>query len=175
VLVGPSSTGKSKLAARLLDDNNSFEKLPSYTTKDPTAIEENKWYNYVSVEDFRSMCDSGEIFQSTMYSGHGYGSKKEDVQAILSLGKHVLTTMDICGAMSLKTHFPNVTTIYMKRDKKLLIGSILRKRSTVEDKVNRIIAIESEKQNVEICDYVVEFESYEQAVQQLKSILHIEN
>ena len=55
VLVGPSSTGKSKLAARLLAENDSFEKLPSYTTKDPTAIEENTWYNYVSLENFRDL------------------------------------------------------------------------------------------------------------------------
>ena len=42
VLVGPSSTGKSKLAARFLSENDKFLKLPSYTTKDPTALEENK-------------------------------------------------------------------------------------------------------------------------------------
>ena len=119
------------------------------------------------------MCDSGEMFQSTMYAGHGYGSKKEDVEAILASGKHVLTTMDICGAMSLKTHFPNVTTIYTKRDKKLLIASILRKNSSVEDKVNRLISIESEKQNAEICDYVVQFDSYDEAVAQICQILHI--
>ena len=95
------------------------------------------------------------------------------MQAILASGKHVLTTMDICGAMSLKTHFPNVTTIYMKRNKKLLIASLLRKNSSIEDKVNRLIAIETEKQNAEICDYVVSFDAYDQAVGQLCEILHI--
>ena len=172
VLVGPSGSGKSTIAQMLLDQTDLFEKLVSYTTNDPTAEKENRWYNYVSIDDFNAMCDSGEMFQSTMYAGHGYGSKKEDVQAILASGKHVLTTMDICGAMSLKTHFPNVTTIYMKRDKKLLLSSILRKNSSNEDKVNRIIAIESEKQNAEICDYVVEFDTYEQAVEQLRAIVH---
>ena len=174
VLVGASGSGKSKIASQLLQETDRFDKLISYTTNDPTAVEENQWYNYVSIDTFRNMCDSGEMFQSTMYAGHGYGSKKEDVEAILASGKHVLTTMDICGAMSLKTHFPNVTTIYMKRDKKLLIGSILRKNSSIEDKTNRLLAIESEKQNAEICDYVVEFDTYEQAVQQLCNILHIE-
>ena len=86
VLVGPSSSGKSKLATRFLAENNEFEKLTSYTTKDATALEANKWYNYVSVEEFRNMCDSGEMLQSTMYAGHGYGSKKEDIQRILDSG-----------------------------------------------------------------------------------------
>ena len=134
----------------------------------------NKWYNYVSPEEFRQMCDSGEMFQSTMYAGHGYGSKKEDVEKILAQGRHVLAAMDICGAMSLKTNFKNVTTIYIKRDRKKLMASILRKNSSIEDKVNRLIAIDSEKKNEDICDYVVKFEEYEDAVAQIRQILGIE-
>ncbi len=173
VLVGPSGSGKSKIATKLLEKTAKYQKLISYTTKDPTATVENQWYNYLPVEEFRQMCDSGEMFQSTMYAGHGYGSKKSDVEEILRAGKHVLTTMDICGVMSLKTNFPNVTTIYIKRDKKALMASILRKNSSVEDKVNRLIAIETEKKNAEICDYVVQFKDYEDAVQQICEILDI--
>ena len=172
VLVGASSSGKSKIAARYLADNPRFEKLPSYTTRDTTAIEENKWYNYVSVEKFREMCDTGELISSTMYAGHGYGSKKADVEEILGRGRHVLTTMDICGAMSLKTHFKNVTTIYIKRDKRAIMANILRKNSSIEDKVNRLMAIEYEQQNAELCDYVVDFHAYDEAVEQLCEILN---
>ena len=174
VLVGPSGSGKSKIATRFLAKNSNFEKLVSYTTKDPTAVEENNWYNYVSLDTFHSMCDSGELLQSTMYAGHGYGSRKGDVEQILARGKRVLTTMDICGAMSLKTYFKNVVTIYIKRDKKKLMASILKKNSSVEDKVNRLMAIEYEQQNAELCDYVVEFDNYDDAVRQLNGILNTE-
>ncbi len=173
VLVGPSGSGKSKIARQVLEKTDRFEKLMSYTTKDPTASEPNDWYNYVSVDTFREMCESGEMFQSTMYAGHGYGSRKSDVDAILSSGKHVMTTMDICGAMSLKTNFKNVITIYIRREKKALLSSILRKNSSNDDKVNRIIAIDFEEQNAAICDYVVEFNSYEQAVGDICEILGI--
>ena len=120
------------------------------------------------------MCDSGELLQSTMYAGHGYGSRKGDVEQILARGKRVLTTMDICGAMSLKTYFKNVVTIYIKRDKKKLMASILKKNSSVEDKVNRLMAIDYEQQNAELCDYVVEFDNYDDAVRQLNGILNTE-
>lgn len=173
VLVGPSGSGKSKIAAKVLEKTDRYEKLVSYTTNDPTAVEENKWYNYVSLDTFRQMCDSGEMFQSTMYAGHGYGSRKTDVEQILAKGKHVLTTMDICGAMSLKTNFKNVVTIYIKRDRKALMASILKKNSSVEDKVNRLIAIDAEKQNADICDYVVQFENYDDAARQICEILKI--
>jgi guanylate kinase len=171
VLVGASGSGKSKIATRFLAENSDFEKLVSYTTNDPTAVEENKWYNYVSLEDFRSMRDSGELMQSTMYAGHGYGSKKGDVEKILAKGKRVLTTMDICGAMSLKTHFKNVTTVYIKRDKKAIMTNILNKKSSVEDKVNRLSAIEYVDQNAALCDYVISFDDYDDALSQLTQIL----
>ena len=173
VLVGPSGSGKSKIATRLLEKSDKYEKLVSYTTNDPTAEEKNEWYNYVPMETFRSMCDSGEMFQSTMYAGHGYGSRKADVDEILARGKKVLTTMDIGGAMALKTYFKNVTTIYIKREKKALMGSILRKNSSIEDKVDRLIAIEAELRNAEICDYVVEFDTYTDATTQLSDLLKL--
>ena len=173
VLVGPSGSGKSKLATRLLAQTDRYEKLVSYTTKDPTAVEPNEWYNYVSLDTFRQMCDSGEMFQSTMYAGQAYGSRKQDGEEILASGKQVLTTMDICGAMALKTYFKNVVTIYIKREKKALMASILRKNSLVEDKVNRLSAIDYEQKNAAICDYVVDFQSYDEAMEQLKAILQI--
>ena len=171
VLVGPSGSGKSKIATQFLSQNKKYEKLISYTTQDNTAVQANHWYNYVSLEDFRAMCDNGELLQSTMYAGHGYGSKKEDVEKILSRGKKVLTTMDICGAMSLKTHFKNVTTIYIKRDKKALMSNILRKNSSIADKVNRLSAIDYEDKNAALCDYVVSFNTYDEALKQLRNIL----
>ena len=171
VLVGASGSGKSKIASRLLELTDRFSKLISYTTNDPTAIEENQWYNYVSLDTFRAMCDSGEMFQSTMYAGHGYGSRKADVESILASGKRVLTTMDISGAMALKTHFKNVLTIYIKRDKKKVMSAILRKNSSIEDKVNRLTAIEYEQQNANLCDYIVSFDTYDEAIQQINDIL----
>ena len=173
ILVGPSGSGKSKIATRFLEKNEDYEKLISYTTKDPTATEQNEWYNYVNIDTFTKMCESGEMFESTMYAHHGYGSRRADVDGILSRGKRVLTTMDICGAMSMKTHYKDVITIYMKREKKDLMANILRKNSSIEDKVNRLTAIEYEQQNAELCDYVVSFESYDEAIGEICKILGV--
>ena len=155
-LVGPSGSGKSDIAKKLLEKEPRFEKLLSYTTVDPTSNKKNDWYSYIDKNEFYNMLESNELFQSTMYAGHGFGSKKSDVDTLLCNGKTVLTIMDICGAMSLKTHYKNVVTIYIKRDKRDLISSILKKNSSDEDKVNRIISIDDERRNEEICDFVVE-------------------
>ena len=173
VLVGPSGSGKTKIASRLLNKCSNIKKLKSYTTKDPTSLKENDWYNYISLDEFHQMCDNEELFESTMYAGHGYGSKFEDVKKILTSGYHVLTTMDICGAMSLKTNFNNVVTVYIKRDRRKLIESILNKNSSIEDKVNRLISIEDEKNNEDICDYVVAYDTYDDACDEIINLLKI--
>lgn len=175
ILVGPSGSGKSSLAKEILNTTDKFEKLKCYTTKDPTQIRENDWYNYVTKAQFFKMKDSGELFESTMYAGHGYGSNKQDVDKILKKGKNVLASMDICGAMAMKSCYDNVYTIYLKRDKRELLAKILKQKTTDEDKVNRIIAIEAEKHNAEICDYVVDIvnKDYVGATKEILEHLHM--
>ena len=111
---------------------------------------------------------------ATTYGHHAYGSRKSDVEEILRSGKHVLTVMDICGAMAMKTHFSNVVTIYVKRDKKELLTALLEKAASTSDKVNRILAIESETKNAHICDYTVHFQNAAQAVRQICEKLDIQ-
>lgn len=174
VLVGPSGSCKGEIAQRLLERSDCFEKLVSYTTEDSEGMKQDPWYRCVSLEQFRSMQENGELFEATVYAHNCYGSRKADVEQILAAGKNVLTVMDICGAMALKTHFSNVTTIYIKRDRRAMLTSLLSKDIPVEEKVNRLLAIDSETQNAQICDYTVSFDSCEDAVEQILAGLHIE-
>lgn len=172
-LVGPSGSGKTAVAKRLLEISDRFEKLKSYTTKDPIEQNDNDWYNYVSKAEFFKMMEEGIFFESTMYAGHGYGSKKTDVEKILEKKKIVLAAVDICGAMSLKTNFKNVVTVYIKRDKRSLLSSILNKNCSNDEKVNRIISIDDERRNEEICDYVVDYEKDAVTAEAILKLLNI--
>ena len=104
VIVGPSGSDKRKIAKTLLQKDDRFEMLVSYTTKEPAAEGESDFYTHISRNQYFEMLERGEFFESTMYSGQGFGSRKEDVDRILASGKIVLATMDICGAMALKTN-----------------------------------------------------------------------
>ena len=167
VLVGPSGSGKTEIAKQLLKKSRKFEKLISYTTDATVGMEGDDWYHYISLDAFRQMRDGGEIFESTMYAGHNYGSKKEDIQQILARGHHVLTVMDICGAMVLKTHCPNVTTVYIKQEKQELLRNLLNKPLSLDEKVSRIMALEAEEKNADICDYVVPVTSYADSAREI--------
>ena len=167
VLVGPSGSGKTEVAKQLLKKSDKFEKLISYTTDATVGMQGGEWYHYISLEAFRQMRDSGEIFESTMYAGHNYGSCKQDIEDILGRGHHVLTVMDICGAMVLKTHFPNVTTVYVQQEKELLLKNLLNKPLSLDEKVNRIMALEAEQKNADICDYTVPVTTYSKAAREI--------
>ena len=119
------------------------------------------------------MLENGEFFESTMYAAHGFGSRKEDVDRILAEGKIVLATMDICGAMALKTNYSNVTTVYIKQRRRELLTSILQKDCSDEDKVNRIIAIDDEKRNRQICDHVVYNKGIEETADAILAMLEL--
>lgn len=167
VLVGPSGSGKNDIARELEQTSDKVERLPSYTTVEQLDLFSMERYRYVSEQEFLDMYQRGELFETTNYANHFYGSRKEDVEQILQSGRHALTVMDICGAMSMKTHFPNVVTIYVKRDKRELLAAVLEKEIPTKEKVNRLLALESERQNAEVCDYIVDCGSSTQAVEQI--------
>ena len=166
VLVGPSGSRKTEIAQQLLK-NKQFEKLVSYTTDATVGMHGDGWYHYLSLESFRQMRDDGEIFESTMYAGHNYGSCKSDVEQILARGHHVLTVMDICGAMSLKTNFSNVITVYIQQEKEVLLRNLLNKPLNLDEKVNRIMALEAEQRNADICDYTVPVTTYPETARKI--------
>lgn len=173
VLVGPSGSGKNEVAEQLLEKTDCFEKLISYTTDEAATTQRGGWYHHVPLEQFRTMQENGEMFESTTYAGQCYGSCKSDVESILAQGKHVLTVMDICGAMALKTHFPNVTTVFVKREKKDLMTSLLEKDMPTAEKVNRLLAIDGEARNDRICDYVVRFTDGKRTAEEILQSLEI--
>jgi len=171
VLVGPSGSGKNQIARALLKKDKSFQKLISYTTDASVGLEGGEWYHYITEAAFRKLWEQGELFESTTYGGHSYGSRKQDVAEILATGKNVLTVMDICGAMALKTHFPNVVTVFVQRDKRALLLDLMNKPLQPEEKVNRLLSLEAEMANARICDYTVTMEDPKQAAKEIvKSI-----
>lgn len=171
VLVGPSGSGKNKIAELLLEKCDRFEKLTSYTTRNLEA--DHAHYRYMPKEEFLKAMDSGIFFESTMYAGEGFGSRREDVDEILKKGKVVLAVMDICGAMSLKTHYEDVVTVHIKKDTRSLIRAIIAEESSVDDKVGRIVSIEDEKRNEEICDIVLSNDNDEKTAERVLSLLKL--
>lgn len=143
-LVGPSGSGKSRIAKKLRQDE-CFESPLTYCTK-----QSNK-HNYLTEEEFAKQ----NFFEKTRYAGIQYGTKKEDIQAVLDRGHFAVMPLDMCGAIAMKRHFPTAI-IYIDKDKEYLIKDIIEENYTTEEKTLRLLSIDAEKRNRAICDYVID-------------------
>lgn len=143
-LVGPSGSGKTKIANQLCEDNR-FCNPKTYCTK------ESDKHNFLTEEEFNEQ----NFFEKTRYAGVQYGTKKEDIESVLKSGKFAVMPLDMCGAIAMKRHFPTAI-IYISKRKEVLIKEIVENEYTSEEKTLRILSIDAERRNKEICDYVVD-------------------
>lgn len=142
-LVGPSGSGKTEIAESLCEDNR-FANPRTYCTKPSEK------HRYLTEEEFEQQ----EFFEKTRYAGVRYGTKKADIEYVLNQGQFVVMPLDMCGAISMKRHFPTAM-IYVARDKEDLILDIIKAEYEPEEKALRILSIDAEKRNQEICDYTI--------------------
>ena len=75
--------------------------------------------------------------------------------------------MDICGAMALKTQFSDVMTVYISRYKSQVLADIIERDFPTDDKVKRILAIDNEKKNEQVCDYSVNYSSAQESASEI--------
>ena len=102
------------------------------------------------------MESKGFFFETTRYAGNCYGSSYEEVDACLK-ENNVGMVLDICGAIAMKRVYDSrCVLVYVKRDKRSLISSILERDTTNEDKLNRIISLSDELRNEELADIVID-------------------
>lgn len=163
-LVGPSGSGKNELADRLCEDDR-FCNPKTYCTK------KSKKHKFLSEEEFQKE----DFFEKTRYAGVQYGTKKDDIDEVLKSGRFVVMALDMCGAIAMKRHFPTVI-IYISRNKEKLIESIINADYSTEEKTLRILSIDAEKRNKEICDYVIDNNVLvTESVDKIKSLIWVKN
>ncbi len=170
-LVGSSGSGKTAVARKLVETSN-FEQIKTYTTRLPRGTEDG--YNFVTPEKFAKLKQKGVFYETTVYSGYEYGSSTEDIEKVIESGKNVVIPVDISGAISLKANFKNVITVFVDRNKREVIKSIIERDCSNEDKINRIVSLDAESKNAEICDIVLNNDAdLDEVVEELLNILEL--
>lgn len=156
-LVGPSGSGKTSIMQELVSKYN-FNKIKSTTSRKP-RVNEIEDYNFTTKDEFSVLKANDGFIETSVYAGEYYGTQKEDINnAILSNKKYVIAT-DICGAMALKRFSNKVILVFINRNKKEAIESILQRNISIEDKANRIVSLNDEYKNKDLCDYCLENDS----------------
>lgn len=152
-LVGPSGSGKSELARALVRDYG-FGRPVTTTTRQKRSESEN--YNFITRREFEKAQDNGQFLEFTVYGGQYYGCRAMDIKAVLDSGKNAVMPIDICGAIAVKNAFPDrCIIVFTDRSRRAVLRGILNMNCPEDEKVLRILSLDSEFGNRDICDFEV--------------------
>ena len=143
-IVGPSGSGKTDIVENVCKDSR-FVSPKTYCTKQSSK------HKYIALEDFAKE----KFFEKTQYAGVHYGTKKDDIQSVLDNGKYAIMALDMCGAIAMKKSFPTAI-VYVSREKEDMVREIIEEDYSAEEKTLRILSIDAERRNCEICDFVID-------------------
>jgi len=102
VLSSPSGAGKTTLAKKIAENNKNFIISVSYTTRKPRPNEINgKDYKFVTLQEFNVLVQENSFFEHANIFENYYGTSKEPVLELLSLGRDVLFDIDWQGTQQL--------------------------------------------------------------------------
>lgn len=154
-MVGPSGSGKTAIVNELLK-RDEFQRVVTCTTREKRMGEDNDAYHFMTKKDFQKEKENGNFFETSVYAEEFYGTKMDEITSILDSGKHAIMPIDMSGAIAMKMNFDNCITFFVKRDKRSLLEQVVARTCSDFDKVNRIISIDSEQRNEDLCDVTID-------------------
>jgi guanylate kinase len=90
-VVGPSGCGKSALIVEMLRRfPDELVLMRSLTTRPSRDAEDDRNTRFVSKDEFLALEAAGALIQSVDYAGNFYGDARDDVDEILSSGRHAI-------------------------------------------------------------------------------------
>ncbi len=152
-LVGPSGSLKSSIARELTRSYDRFEKPLTSTTRPRRYDEDDDSYRFISEEQFIEERDGGKYIETTVYSKYYFGTSEEEIDPIVERGNVAVIPIDICGALTVKNLYRHRSLlVFTNREKSDVVLDILSRETSDDDKMRRILSLEFEYRNAEICD-----------------------
>jgi guanylate kinase len=103
VITGPSGVGKGTLIERLLEAIPELELSISATTREPRPGEvDGRDYHFLRPEEFRRRLESGDFLEHASYSGHYYGTLRNEVEARIARCHSVVLEIEVQGARQVR-------------------------------------------------------------------------
>ena len=157
-LVGPSGTGKTEIASALTEDVR-FEKVLTTTTRPREAGEDKSAYRFVSTEKFLKEKEKGNFIETTVYGKYYFGTSEKHISPIVECGRIAVIPIDICGAVTLKNLYGSrAVLVFTERSKRDIYLNIINRKIPDDDKVSRLMALDFEFRNIELCDFSVNYD-----------------
>ena len=175
----PSGGGKTSLVNALLEsqDTSAGNRLcvsVSHTTRPKRPKEENgRNYHFVSVEEFRSMCDAGAFLEHAEVFGNFYGTSRAWVDERLASGWDVILEIDWQGAAQIKALMSEAVSLFILPPSLQVLRERLTGRGQDDPAVieKRMNAAVNEMSHYDQADYLVINEIFDTALEDLRAII----
>ena len=181
VLSGPSGAGKDAVLSRMkkLGYPLKYVTVTTATTRPKRDKERDGVdYYFVSAEKFQAMISGNELLEWAKVYGNWYGVPRQPVEQALAKGQDVIVKVDIQGAATIKTIFPQAILIFLIPPVMEELVSRLKQRHTESsfDLTLRINTAEEEIKQLPVFDYAVwnKRDKIDQAIADIKAIIQAE-
>ncbi len=178
IMSSPSGAGKTTITRALLKNNHDTVMSISATTRPRRAGEvHGQDYYFVSVEDFRSMVENGEMLEHAKVFDHYYGTPRAPVEAALESGHDVVFDIDWQGTQQLsEIARDDVCTVFILPPSRQSLEKRLRTRSRQTQETEAQIRDRMSKAADEIShymeyDYVIINDDVDRAIEKAQRIL----
>ena len=96
---------------------------------------------------------AGSYIETTVYSGYHFGTSENDISPIVDRGGVAVIPIDICGAITLKNLYrQRAMLVFTRKERADAIKSIIEMDIDIDDKTRRIMSLDFEYRNSEVCD-----------------------
>lgn len=163
VLVGESASGKSSIE-RYLADNYGYNKVVSYTTRQPRPNEvDGVDYHFISVDEFLKLKEQGFFAETAVYNNWYYGTAKEDCtdDKIAVLTPHGLRQISKVDGINVLSFYVNVP----RRDRLI---KILQRGDDIEEAYRRSLSDVGQFDGIEDeVNHVINNAKYEKSIEEM--------
>ena len=176
ILSAPSGAGKSSLIKALLakTSTRTMQVSVSHTTRAPRPGEVNgRDYHFVTVSEFKKLIADNAFYEHAEVFGNFYGTSEAAIDQQLHQGIDVFLDIDWQGAQQVRMRKPSVTTIFICPPSQAELENRLRSRGQDSDEIikSRMAAAQAECSHYKEFDYIIINDNFEQALNDLTTIV----
>jgi len=142
VVTGPSASGKTAVVSRILEQETSWARLVTTTTREPRPGEvDGRDYHFVTPETFRRLREQGDFLEWAENYGNFYGSSRTVLDEMRGRHPAVFGILDVKGALIIKELLPEAVTLFLKSTEDELRRRIAERPGTGPEELERRLAV----------------------------------